>query len=265
MKDYYKILGVRSTAPDADIKRAFRQLAIRYHPDKNPNPSAAVMFQEINDAYEILSDASKKDLYDYRRRNPMADFVQPPPQAQHRDPAYRKPRAKGSNLKSERQRQLEMMKRYHPSMNRITIVCFLFAMLLTIDYLLPKRERHEKIVEAYSESRNVGRHSTTFWVIKTNSGIRASLPFEVSEYFQVNESVTIYSSLILNFNRRVEESGHVIPIRNSIYGNFIFAPVVLLFVSLLAFSYRKDAERSFNYSLTSLIILVFTVIIILLL
>ena len=55
MKDYYKILGVRSTAHEADIKRAFRQLAVRYHPDKNPdNPKAVERFKIVSEAYMII-------------------------------------------------------------------------------------------------------------------------------------------------------------------------------------------------------------------
>ena len=63
--DYYKILGVDKSASQNDIKKAFRKLARKYHPDLNPNdPSAKDKFQEINEANEVLSDPEKRKKYD---------------------------------------------------------------------------------------------------------------------------------------------------------------------------------------------------------
>ena len=63
--DYYKILGVDKNASQDDIKKAFRKLARKYHPDLNPNdPSAKDKFQEINEANEVLSDPEKRKKYD---------------------------------------------------------------------------------------------------------------------------------------------------------------------------------------------------------
>lgn len=63
--DYYKILGVDKGASQDDIKKAFRKLARKYHPDLNPNdPSAKEKFQEINEANEVLSDPEKRKKYD---------------------------------------------------------------------------------------------------------------------------------------------------------------------------------------------------------
>ena len=63
--DYYKILGVDKNASLDDIKKAFRKLARKYHPDLNPNdPSAKDKFQEINEANEVLSDPEKRKKYD---------------------------------------------------------------------------------------------------------------------------------------------------------------------------------------------------------
>ncbi|NLR79636.1 DnaJ C-terminal domain-containing protein [Chitinophaga eiseniae] len=65
VKDYYKILGVEKAATAEQIKKAYRRLAVKYHPDKNPDDKAAEeKFKEINEAYEVLSDAEKRKKYD---------------------------------------------------------------------------------------------------------------------------------------------------------------------------------------------------------
>ena len=64
-RDYYEVLGVSKTATDAEIKKAYRKLAMKYHPDYNPgDKEAEEKFKEINEAYEVLSDADKKARYD---------------------------------------------------------------------------------------------------------------------------------------------------------------------------------------------------------
>ncbi|SHJ45985.1 molecular chaperone DnaJ [Hathewaya proteolytica DSM 3090] len=64
-KDYYEVLGIDKSASEADIKKAFKKLAIKYHPDKNPgDKEAEEKFKEINEAYQVLSDPDKKSKYD---------------------------------------------------------------------------------------------------------------------------------------------------------------------------------------------------------
>ena len=64
-KDYYEILGVNRNASDVEIKKAYRKLAIQYHPDRNPDDKVSEeKFKEINEAYEVLSNPEKRAMYD---------------------------------------------------------------------------------------------------------------------------------------------------------------------------------------------------------
>ncbi|XP_017048503.1 dnaJ protein homolog 1 [Drosophila ficusphila] len=63
-KDFYKILGIDRKATDDEIKKAYRKLALKYHPDKNKSPQAEERFKEIAEAYEVLSDKKKRDIFD---------------------------------------------------------------------------------------------------------------------------------------------------------------------------------------------------------
>lgn len=63
-KDYYKVLGIQKGASDDEIKKAYRKQALRYHPDKNKSPGADDQFKEIAEAYDVLSDGKKREIYD---------------------------------------------------------------------------------------------------------------------------------------------------------------------------------------------------------
>jgi curved DNA-binding protein len=82
-KDYYKTLGVERNASEDDIRKAYRKLAMQYHPDRNPNDKQAEeRFKEINEAYQVLSDSQKRSHYDrlgsdysnWQRRGAPGDF-----------------------------------------------------------------------------------------------------------------------------------------------------------------------------------------------
>ncbi|TET13451.1 MAG: J domain-containing protein [Dehalococcoidia bacterium] len=67
IEDYYQVLGINRDASQEEVKRAFRSLALRYHPDHNPHDQkqAEERFKEINEAYEALNDEDKRRRYDY--------------------------------------------------------------------------------------------------------------------------------------------------------------------------------------------------------
>ncbi|KAI9225138.1 DnaJ domain-containing protein [Blastocladiella britannica] len=63
-QDYYQLMGIAKSATDDDIRKAYRKLALKYHPDRNQDPAAKKKFQELSEAYEVLSDSNKREIYD---------------------------------------------------------------------------------------------------------------------------------------------------------------------------------------------------------
>ena len=74
-KDYYKVLGIAKDASEDEVKKAYRKQALRYHPDKNKSPGSEDKFKEIAEAYDVLSDAKKKEVYDRYGEEGMSNYI----------------------------------------------------------------------------------------------------------------------------------------------------------------------------------------------
>ncbi|MES2537594.1 MAG: DnaJ domain-containing protein [Pseudomonadota bacterium] len=73
MKDYYADLGIDVDASNAAIKNAYRKKASEFHPDRNTAPDAPARFREVQEAYDLLSDAEKRQAYDETRRRSLVE------------------------------------------------------------------------------------------------------------------------------------------------------------------------------------------------
>ena len=253
--DYYHILGISKNSSVGEIRRAYRKLAVIYHPDKNSDPKAESFFKEVNQAYEVLSDPDKRRAYDLRFTGSIGIPEAPQAPPRHRDPKYRPgPRA---HRKSERDELRELMAKYLPFFQWVSIGCFVLCSFLLIDYLWPAAVSNEQI-ESTSLRRTYTRNSsTTWWVIHTSAGRTVDLPFGVSEIFLPGEMVIISSSKFLGIPRKVQCQAAVIPIKNSLYGNFVFAPAALLLISFFGVLFRKNLEYGFNLGVVSFVMLIF--------
>ena len=167
MKDYYAILGVRENAGAAEIKRAYRLLAVKYHPDKNPSAEAEEIFKEVNEAYDVLSDLNKKFFYDQRRYNPLQDIVAEEPVTKHRDPRYR-PRHQGAPRRPEKSAQYLLMEKWNKYALWINIAGIVVASLYAIDYVLPYRVSKETVIDIVTVRGRRGGFE--YFRVKTESG-----------------------------------------------------------------------------------------------
>jgi hypothetical protein len=257
MKDYYQILQVHRGANSSEIKKAYRRLAVKFHPDKNPDVSAEHLFKEINEAYEVLGDPTKKISYDLLATNPYEPVVIVP-ERKHRDPAYRRNRPR-VNHKSERQRLYESMLPWLPLANRIAYFSFIITIFLAVDYLLPFERRFETIIEADVKTY---RRSVTEWlVLITDKGNSLELPLSNARYFHVGDPIIIEATRLLKVPIYVQGTTAQVRFLKSIYGIFSFVPIALFISSSYGIYYRKRADYGFNAGLITFLILVITTII----
>ncbi len=256
MKDYYKTLGVSASATASEIKKAFRNLAVRYHPDKNPSPDAKSRFQEISEAYDVLGDAAKRAQYDARLANPLEELFQQPVQT-HRDPAYRRRRARQPPRSQEPPASYILMRDSLKYVIWISRVGLVVATLFFVDYFLPYQHEDESIAEIYSmRSRN--RH--VYYVLETHTGREIKIYEKVSGFTagsKITLAITpIYGSVMSVSNPTGSyKAGHM-------YRALIFFPIVLFINSLMALIYRKRMEFCFNLNVTACILLIINLILI---
>jgi len=256
MKDYYKILGVPRSATAADIKRAYRKLAVQYHPDKNPDPSAEAMFKEINEAYDVLSDQYKKNNYDWRQQAPSSQTTHQPQPQPHRDRAYRQQRQRPAGYKSERQRLREMMQHYLPYSIWICRIALALTTLFAIDFILPYRTKSEQVVNGYRVS---GRRGTGHYEVITDAGRKIKLyqaPIETGQRIEY-ELTYIYSTVM-----SVTGEGEEIKAGYEYRAMGLF-PLAVFISALLSLLFRKNIEFSFNSGIVCSLLLIITLFIIL--
>lgn len=258
MKDYYAILGVPAHATPSEIKKAFRKLAVLYHPDKNPSPQAKPLFQEIIEAYDVLGDAQKRAQYDARLANPLAELFTEPPRT-HPDPAYRRPRRPRPTRPRGPSESYLLRRDSLKYLLWISRAGLIVTTLFFVDYFLPYHQVQEAIVEMYSVKT---RGNNVYYRIKTEGGEDLRVyDFNLREFGRtgvVDMNVTaIYKTVMSVSNRAGTYHAWVA----YTYTTLIFFPILLFVNSLLALIYRKRVEFCFNLNVTACILLIINLVI----
>jgi len=263
MKTYYEVLGVSREASAEEIKRAFRTLAVQYHPDKNPDPHAENFFKEITEAYDILSDPSKKQRYDSRLAIAFADVIQyQPPPSRHRDPSYGRRRPRPKPWTDSRAQMQEFISLYSKYTRMCLWAGLLIAGLFFLDYILPYNTVEEKVFEMYAARS--GRQGVVYHIILTDQGRNIKVYDFESVIFKPGQVVRIsltrvYSTIMSVTNTETNQAFVV----GYVYKSLLFLPLGLFFTALAGIVFRRDEEFSFNSGIVSFILIIINLFILL--
>jgi len=249
-------LSLNIYASDTEIKQSYRRLALQFHPDKNPTLEAEAIFKEVNEAYEVLGDPLRKVIYDQMLRGvPMEEQVQEPVRT-HRDPRYRPKPTNVPRRPTHREEILGMMAtnlRYALLISRLTL---LFSVVLITDYSLPPVKT---ITEVLTE--NPTNRGSSF-KLELRDGKTVSVSREGARNLRRATKIGIHRSAWFSIPLTLEDEAthYRTDVQLSIYGNFIFWPILLLLTSLVGTFYWKGVEFRFNVGVVNLILLLLTLI-----
>jgi curved DNA-binding protein CbpA len=243
MKDYYKILRISRYASETEIKKAYRELALKYHPDKTSDPGDHSYFNEINEAYQVLGKKSSREDYnltfDYwrydrprqtRRYETTGTNVKEGP-APFRRAHYRPP----SFYKKEEEMDLTP---YVRSVRIISGFTFVFVFLIVLDYFLPF-EIHSQVIQA-----KLSTYNSYNSVIIATEKYNFPLSYENSKLIYTGDKAKVELSPIFNIPQKlVVDTGldtYIFKPHYSIYNVYSFFLVILLGTSFLGTFHNND-------------------------
>jgi hypothetical protein len=260
LRTYYDILGITPQSGEEEIKRAYRQLAVLLHPDKNPLPEAEASFKEVNEAYEVLSDPVARDIYNEMLKQSLAE--QPP---LHRDPAYRKRQQAG--YKPQRPTgpsdRVLLMQRSLPLLKKLAWVGCAWCLVLWMDYFLPHNISEERVVTDARLLRSMMLHNYKADLLVTDKGHHFPIDYDEIKYFPYGSVVSVYTSRFLGILVSVtgmNNERYVLTNLATIYHNFSFAPILLFLLSMLAIVRKWAIEFQFNLGIVTFLILILNAI-----
>ena len=252
MKNYYFILSLNIYATEAQIKQAYRQLALKFHPDKNKSVEAEAIFKEINEAYEVLGDPLRKAQYDRLLIGTPAPLAPPPT---HRDPRYRPRPNAGPRRPSRKEELLAMMAEYLHYARTISRVSLFFSLVLIADYSLPPARVTTRVVRDEPTRRDMT------YELGLANGQRVYVSREAAGQLR-GSRVTLYQSAWFSIPLVLEEENarHRTTLYQTIYQNFSFGPIILLITSLLGTFYWKGVEFRFNLGVVNGLLLLLNLV-----
>lgn len=258
MKNYYYILEVSKTASAEEIKRAYRRLALLYHPDKNPHPTAEQVFKEINEAYDVLGDAEKRQRYDYSLLNQYAEIFQQPQGPMHRDPAYRRRRPPPPQ-RERRPSTLDLIKEYVHYFSWLNWAGVSIMIILALDYYSPTLETKERIEKVSFVSGRSRGHL----VVTTDTGRKFRVYNALGSYLGEQQDIFItYTPILRTVLTVTTLPDGITSYIGGIYNPVFIIPCAMFILSTAGILFRKNIVHHFNLSVGSGILIILVLLLI---
>ena len=261
MKDYYQILDIDRYATGSQIKKAYRELAVKYHPDKSGSTATEDKFTEVNEAYHTLIDKEKREnynlIYDYNRYQGTQDITGSVFSAwsDYNPKEEGKRRYKPAYAKSERSIDLRP---YIKSVRIISSMSLILTLLIIIDHVLPEQTFDQTVMAKLTTYRSM---STIY--IETEH-FEFPLNFSYAKLIHTGDEASIHLSPIFSIPEKlVVNTGddiYTFKPHYSIYNVYSFFLIILLVTSYIGIFHKKtNPELIFsagvaNVSLSFLVI-----------
>jgi hypothetical protein len=268
MKDYYQILKIPRSASEGEIKRSFRLLAVKLHPDKNPNNQTVALFQEINEAYEVLSDKDKKWVYDqkydaYYSPNKYGGTVGKAPSPSYTRANYSRPRYSAPSRSFD-------YSDYAPFFRKVNWGGMFLCLILIFDYVFTIDYPNQKITWI-DDIQEVRTRNSRGYSKRNPSDVLVDIETEKFQFqmeirhaaeIEIGDNIDVYMTPLFQIARWVDVRDKAISIapHYGVYNNFVFIPAILLILSCIGLFVKRNEKFVVDIGIGAMIFFVLTVI-----
>jgi hypothetical protein len=248
MKDYYKILNIDRYATETQIKKAYRDLALKYHPDKAGAFDSHQKFTEINEAYQVLSRNDHRENYNF-----IYDYEQLNKKRQHVDTIFAETITWEKSTRERRwkppfypsdEKTVDLTP-YIKSVRIISMLSFLFTFLIILDYFLPKLNYEQTVVAKLTTYKSMNT------IIISTEDFEFPLSYKYSKMIRAGDRAIVSLSPIFGIQYKLTVESRmdkfVFNPHYSIYNIFAFFLVILLVTSYIGmYQKRNNPELIFS-------------------
>lgn len=253
--NHYQRLGVTTSATQSDIKRAYRELVKIHHPDLNPHRDTHAVMQEINEAYEVLSDAFSRNMYDLALSGYAVPFSpQEETEAERYRREYKKRKAHEERVHMENLIKLKI--KFYRFQRYVSFVFFALGILFTLDYyIIPFESSYEiesvKLLRRQTEIKLAGGQS---WLTDR------SLLDEYNQYG--GAEATVSYSLVFNIpaNVSLADSSSEHQISGTLHSFRNIITLIILIFSAIVINNKEYTDFRLTCGLVPVLLVIFQVL-----